>query len=321
MKEITELDYQFLSKFYDDDVNHIEHLEYFTPFKQTVNSVHDLMVRVYGNYPLDSEPYKIFRRFFEDNWLKPLYPTEHVLCYKRKSAYPNYDDIEFSEHFGYLDETYRELFNGAPKGTYRLTYLPRWKVEWNPEYVHFVVGGLIHTRDDGYILLHRNGGQFNDKLTTVMGHCAYTEEAVYNAYSLFCKPMDCITEYDLKTLLVFDMAREILEEVGIFADTLDFGLRVGQDNLPYYYRPPNKYDITTLSYYHGGFLFNISTTTTSDKIVSQEPDKNTVVRYTFDQLKNITRHNTDGWLYDLLCKNGIINPNVTKLINMEMFKP
>ena len=289
-----------LDKFFADPVN----CKYFFSISKGRSSFHEIYDDVFHTYPLTSEPYKIFRSWIEENWLKVKYPTEYVLCMRKASATPYVTDMKFFDNLGDFGMMYRLLvgddsFVRNQGAVYRFQYLPRWKVEWNPDYVQFVVGGLVHTADDKYILLRRGYGEFKGKLTCIMGHMAYTYRTASMGLHAFSYASDELSQEILNRVFHEDLKREALEEAGIM------GITIPLEN-PVLYRPPKFISPMYLPYYHAGFLYSVETSMVSTDIKSMEPEKNEVVIMTKDEVTKIRYEHTDEWLYYLLVKNKLI---------------
>lgn len=242
-------------------------------------------------FPITSSLVRDFVNYIQYNWFKEQYGNEWVLALERRSfphvyntvllqAIANINDGRDSVQLKWLADAL-----GGIEKLPMFTYIPRWRAEYNPNYVHFIVSGLIHTIDDMYIVLRRKYGVFADKLTMVQGHCSYSDSLTDISYY----PLNMLSLDVLTTTMTSNLRREVKEEVGITDMTFSES---------YLYRLPKLKQPKSISYYHAGFLFTVEADVESSRVTSKEPDRNEVVVLTERELRDMPRSKTDEWLKD-----------------------
>lgn len=255
-----------------------------------IKSVEGLIGVLHDFFPIDSKEYKgIF--YYIREYFNYIYDNEYVLSIPKANPFPNTTDLAFFENYARYD-----IINSSPstdciiKRIGELKYRPRYEMEWNPNYIHFVVGGLIHTADDHYVVLKRKYGQFKDKYTMVQGHCSYSSATWPKFYRITTLLPERTNREDFNLLYTIDLKREIMEEVGCIDCTVHTDLNL--------YKMPTYISPTLLSYYHAGFLFYVTTDYHDADFKAGEPDRNEIVFMTKDQLLNLKICQTDMWLHE-----------------------
>ena len=286
---------RILSNSYTDETKSHSCLRDIIQTPVPIDNIESLIRAVHDHIPITSLEYT---RIMEDirEYFDYVYDNEYVLAIQKMNCLPNSDDFKFFEGYGYYNinpltttdyDNYGSIINRV---NYQLKYMLRSHAEWNPQYIHFVVGGLIHTADDHYVVLKRKYGQFKDKYTLVQGHCSYTSSTwpkFYRAKSLL---PNNLSQEAFKYLYEMDLKREILEEVGCL------GCTVHQDM--YMYKMPTFITPADLSYYHAGFLFYVTSDYHDKDFTPGEPDRNEIVFMTKDELLNLKMCQTDLWLHE-----------------------
>ena len=257
----------------------------------------ELLNKVLDYYPMNSDEYTALIKYLRTKF-KEYYQNEYVLAVSKKSAMPYIEDMWFFDHFGYFDDYYKKTAAKEEYDKYNILYMPRHYVEWNPEFIHIVVAGLIRTVDDKYVLLKRKYGVFKDRYTMVQGHCSYGPATSPKFMTAIFEGVPNISKDRMLDLLEMDLRRELDEEVGCWDCTID------KEN--YMYIRPTFITPKLISYYHAGFLFNVVTKMESSKFISLEQDKNDVVIMSPDEISKLTYAQTDGWLYTFAQRQNII---------------
>ena len=255
----------------------------------------DLNKKVIAAFPISSREYHYFRTaIFEPHYLRPMYKHEYVVAWTKTSPYPSTRDVEFFSNLGYFNDTYRTMVEKYHD--YYATYLiPRYEAEYNPEYVHLVVGALPYTKDNKYVLMKRKYGTYKDSLTLVEGHISYNEGSMPGIYRMMLPGVADMSKYSMSELVHRETSRELTEEIGVHVIS-----NWEEDFEGMYYQPPIFISPTDISYFHAGFLSRVMIEESSDEIKSMEPDKNDVVILTPEELARITLGQTDVWLYNFI---------------------
>jgi len=225
----------------------------------------DMAYRVLTTYPLDSHPYKIFRDTLECDYLREIYPTEYVAVFNRWCPYPAPRQSALLSEWHVTDKLIE-----------RCSFIPRWRAELNPNYVQWVVGGILHTSDNKQVFLRcLKDGTLQGKITLIQGHASFnpTNEVNYMLYNNG-DHRDRHESYDYREfeLYLFDeFKREALEETN--AKNI-FGHRGKIDS---FLIAPEMEIINKLDYFHIGIVFNADCDWPSTQLHAAEPDKNELV--------------------------------------------
>ena len=262
---------------------------------KTCKTFLELNKKVIATFPFASEEYYNFRYLvFEPLYLKPLYKHEYVVAWTKVSPFPNNADAEFFSNLGHFNDTYRHMLK-THKGDYTPQLIHRYEAEYNPEYVHLVVGALPYTSDGKYVLMKRKYGTYKDSLTLVEGHISYNEWSTPGIYRMMMPDLMDLNKYAMSELIRRETSRELAEEIGAHVVSI-----WDEDFESIYYQPPIFISPTDISYFHAGFLTKVMIEESSDEIKSMEPDKNDVVIFTPEELARITLGQTDVWLYNFI---------------------
>lgn len=225
----------------------------------------EMVYKMLLTYPVNSTPYQAFRYIIEDKWLKKKYPTEYVAVFKRWSPYPAPRQNEL------LSDTYirDEMVANSQ-------FIPRWHAEFNPYYIQWVVGGIIHTGDGKQVFLRsKEDGPYKDKITLIQGHASFqpstdvgvnfmmNDDKIYNREDVDTR------EFEL--YLCDEFRREAKEEANV-------------SNLYGYHGeihslliPPKLTLLDHIDYFHIGVIFNMVTDQHSRGLYAGEPDKSDLV--------------------------------------------
>lgn len=263
---------------------------------KTCKTFLELNDKIISHFPFDSYEYEYFRRcIFEEHYLKPMYKHEYVLGWAKASPYPNNRDMEFFNNLGYFNEKYHEIVQDHEGFTYRMEVLPRYVAEYNPNYVHLVVGTIPFTKDNKFVLMKRKYGQYAGSLTMVEGHVSYNEYSLPGFYRIMMPEPKELNRDGISELIRRETIREVTEEIGCHVVSEWYN-----DFNSVYYQPPMFISPNRISYFHAGFLTSVMVEETSDQIVSMEPEKNDVVVMTPEELHKIQIAQTDIWLYNFI---------------------
>ena len=269
---------------------------------RNINTIYGMYENLVRNYPLNSEEYNTTMEILREEYFRPKYGDEYVLVIPKKHIIPHESDYTFFDTFGSFDQKYMERIIHSDPDAYRMTYIRRSEAELNPKYVQVICCALLKCKDNKYIILRRKYGQFKDKLTLVMGHCAY-EPSTYSFINyLFSQPCEYISEQKFRRLMSVDLTREIFEEVELPSDTTA-QMDISEPSL---YVPPAAMDPSNIAYYHLGFVYTMKLSCSSLKAFSGERELNDAIIGTEEALSKLKREDTDGWLYDYLYRIGII---------------
>lgn len=252
----------------------------------------DVYRQLLSIYPLGSKAWIKFREIHVD-FLRSTCENEYVLCLPKQKIYPYRKDFDFYSHFGEFDNVMSEMAN---EFNYEFKYVPRFRAEWNPTMVHFVVGGIVHTADDLYVVVQRLSKNWIDKYTPIMGHVAYGPDVEGLTYSTFYNDLSDIDTHRFIYLLAKNLIRELREEICYPGDESDIDISKWRYEAPRFIGP------TDIQYYHAGFLFMVNSKAKASEFKSGEPEKNQVALFTKDQLTALTYNETDGWLYNAIQK-------------------
>ena len=262
-------------------------------------SFEDLYRQFLSHYPIGSHAWVEFMKIMREYQVN-VCPMEYVLCLPKQKIYPYKGDFDFFSHFGLFDDqmrafadTYKDN-NALIKPSF--SYKARCSAEWNPGFVHFIVGGLIHTADDKYVILKRKRKNWVGKYTTVMGHVTYGPDVEGDFYSMMFNDLSEIDVLRFVRLLMKNLIRELREEVCYPGELDDI------DCTAMRYEPPRFITPADIQYYHAGFIFLVNSKANASEFKAGEPEKNDVVVMTKAELQDLTYSDTDGWLYNAIQK-------------------
>lgn len=264
--------------------------------KNIDGTMDSLYRQVLDRHPIMSYKWKTFMAWYK-KLLKMKYSShkEYSLCMQKQKAVPYKKDFELYKHLGLFDDTFVNITSNYP--LYEFEYRPRYDVEWNPLYIHFVVGGIIHTADDHYVVLKRKSDNFVGKYTSIMGHVAYTPETVSDNYAAFFNDTSETDVTRLMAIFAKNLLRELREEVCYTGTLSDI------DISKWRYEPPRFISPLDINYYHAGFIFMVNSKMHDSEFESGEPDKNDIVVFDKYQMDNLTYPETDdGWLFNAIRK-------------------
>ena len=267
---------------------------------ENCKTVKDIHTTLLYNFPIESYEMREARRAIRDEWFDKKYKHEYVLAIPKVRETPYKGDQEFFRIFGDFGPEYTEAVRSRTDDAYKMGYEPRGYIELHPKYVQIITCGLIKTADDKYVILKRKYGEFKDKLTLIMGHCSYTPETYKAIKNVFTDELEWMNRDLFDFLMMADLKREIHEEAGIPSNCC-----MRMRNVSRLYIEPGV-DPKNIAYYHCGFIYMLQTDLIGDQIKSGEPENNDVVIMTADELSDLKKNDTDGWLYDYLYMINLI---------------